>query len=300
MLFNGCKCTRDCARCMLVPVVAFFIIFKYVPMGGVAMAFNNFSPIKGIWGSKWVGLAHFQRFVSTFDFWNIIRNTITLSLYQLAVGFPVPILLALVLNEMRNGRYKKSIQTITYAPYFLSTVVLVGMVEAFLYKDTGLFNNIIAVLGGARVDFMSEEKYFQSIYVWSGVWRGAGWGSIVYMSALSAVDVQLYEAATIDGASRFKRLLYITIPSIIPTAVIMLILDCGNIMNLGFEKVYLMQNPMNLNTSEVISTYVYKVGLVQSQYSYSTAVNLFNSVINLIFLLTVNKISKLLTDSSLW
>ena len=285
---------------LLLPVVAYFIIFKYIPMYGVMMAFKNFSPAKGILASKWVGLAHFQRFVSTYDFWNIIRNTVTISLYQLAVGFPIPIMLALVLNEMHNGPYKKGIQTITYAPYFLSTVVLVGMVEAFLHKDTGVLNNIIAALGGDRVDFMTEESCFKSIYVWSGVWRGAGWGSIVYMSALSAIDVQLYEAASIDGASRFKRLLYITIPSIIPTAVIMLILDCGSIMNLGFEKVYLMQNALNLNTSEVISTYVYKVGIVQAQYSYSTAVNLFNSLINLVFLLAVNKISKMLTESSLW
>lgn len=215
-------------------------------------------------------------------------------------GFPIPILLALVLNEMRNAKFKKLLQTVTYAPHFLSTVVLVGMLTAFLNPSTGLVNRVIEMLGGEAINFMAEESWFSSLYVWSGVWQNAGWGTIIYMASLSSIDVQLYEAATIDGASRFKKLLHVTLPSIVPTAVTMLILDCGRIMNIGFEKAFLMQNDLNINRSEVISTYVYQVGITQAQYSYSTAVDLFNAVINVILLLVVNKISKKLTQTSLW
>ena len=285
---------------LLVPVVLYFIIFKFWPMYGVQIAFKDFSPSKGIFDSPWVGFKHFLRFFNSFNFWDILRNTITISFYQLIAGFPIPILLALVLNEMRNAKFKKLLQTVTYAPHFLSTVVLVGMLTAFLNPSTGLVNRVIEMLGGEAINFMAEESWFSSLYVWSGVWQNAGWGTIIYMSSLSSIDVQLYEAATIDGASRFKKLLHVTLPSIVPTAVTMLILDCGRIMNIGFEKAFLMQNDLNINRSEVISTYVYQVGITQAQYSYSTAVDLFNAVINVILLLVVNKISKKLTQTSLW
>lgn len=285
---------------LLVPVVLYFIIFKFWPMYGVQIAFKDFSPSKGIFDSPWVGFKHFLRFFNSFNFWDILRNTITISFYQLIAGFPIPILLALVLNEMRNAKFKKLLQTVTYAPHFLSTVVLVGMLTAFLNPSTGLVNRVIEMLGGEAINFMAEESWFSSLYVWSGVWQNAGWGTIIYMASLSSIDVQLYEAATIDGASRFKKLLHVTLPSIVPTAVTMLILDCGRIMNIGFEKAFLMQNDLNINRSEVISTYVYQVGITQAQYSYSTAVDLFNAVINVILLLVVNKISKKLTQTSLW
>ncbi|MFR1357050.1 MAG: ABC transporter permease [Ruthenibacterium lactatiformans] len=285
---------------LLVPVVFYFIIFKFWPMYGVQIAFKDFSPSKGIFDSPWVGFKHFLRFFNSFNFWDILRNTITISFYQLIAGFPIPILLALVLNEMRNAKFKKLLQTVTYAPHFLSTVVLVGMLTAFLNPSTGLVNRVIEMLGGEAINFMAEESWFSSLYVWSGVWQNAGWGTIIYMASLSSIDVQLYEAATIDGASRFKKLLHVTLPSIVPTAVTMLILDCGRIMNIGFEKAFLMQNDLNINRSEVISTYVYQVGITQAQYSYSTAVDLFNAVINVILLLVVNKISKKLTQTSLW
>ena len=285
---------------LLVPVVLYFIIFKFWPMYGVQIAFKDFSPSKGIFDSPWVGFKHFLRFFNSFNFWDILRNTITISFYQLIAGFPIPILLALVLNEMRNAKFKKLLQTVTYAPHFLSTVVLVGMLTAFLNPSTGLVNRVIEMLGGEAINFMAEESWFSSLYVWSGVWQNAGWGTIIYMASLSSIDVQLYEAATIDGASRFKKLLHVTLPSIVPTAVTMLILDCGRIMNIGFEKAFLMQNDLNINRSEVISTYVYQVGITQAQYSYSTAVDLFNAVINVILLMVVNKISKKLTQTSLW
>ena len=285
---------------LLVPVVLYFIIFKFWPMYGVQIAFKDFSPSKGIFDSPWVGFKHFLRFFNSFNFWDILRNTITISFYQLIAGFPIPILLALVLNEMRNAKFKKLLQTVTYAPHFLSTVVLVGMLTAFLNPSTGLVNRVIEMLGGEAINFMAEQSWFSSLYVWSGVWQNAGWGTIIYMASLSSIDVQLYEAATIDGASRFKKLLHVTLPSIVPTAVTMLILDCGRIMNIGFEKAFLMQNDLNINRSEVISTYVYQVGITQAQYSYSTAVDLFNAVINVILLLVVNKISKKLTQTSLW
>ena len=221
---------------LLVPVVLYFIIFKFWPMYGVQIAFKDFSPSKGIFDSPWVGFKHFLRFFNSFNFWDILRNTITISFYQLIAGFPIPILLALVLNEMRNAKFKKLLQTVTYAPHFLSTVVLVGMLTAFLNPSTGLVNRVIEMLGGEAINFMAEESWFSSLYVWSGVWQNAGWGTIIYMASLSSIDVQLYEAATIDGASRFKKLLHVTLPSIVPTAVTMLILDCGRIMNIGFER----------------------------------------------------------------
>ncbi len=281
-------------------VLVWMVIFKYGPMYGTIIAFEDFSPSKGVFGSKWVGFKHFQRFFNSYNFKDILFNTVKLSMVQLICAFPMPIILALVLNEVGNHRYKKLVQTVTYAPFFLSTVVMVGLIDAFLYPNTGLLNVLLLKLGGNSVNFMAKEEYFRPIFIISHIWKATGWGSIIYMSALTSIDPQLYEAAKIDGANRFRALLNVTIPAILPTAIIMLIRDCGSIMDVGFEKAYLMQNDLNMGASEVISTYVYKVGMVNSQYSYSTAVNLFNSVINLVMLLVVNKISRSVSETSLW
>ena len=285
---------------LMIPVLVWLIIFKYGPMYGTVIAFENYSPSRGVLGSKWVGFKHFQRFFQAYNFQDILLNTVKLSLTQLICAFPMPIVLALVLNELNNKHYKKLVQTVTYSPFFLSTVVMVGLIDAFLYPNTGLLNVLIAKLGGQSVNFMAKEEYFRPIFILSHIWKGTGWSSIIYMSALTSVDPQLYEAARIDGANRLQALVHVTLPAILPTAIIMLIRDCGSIMDVGFEKVYLMQNDLNMGVSEVISTYVYKVGMVNSQYSYSTAVNLFNSLINLVMLLLVNKIARTVSDTSLW
>lgn len=285
---------------LALPVLVWLIIFKYGPMYGTIIAFEDFSPSRGVSGSKWVGFKHFQRFFNSYNFKDILLNTIKLSSLQLICAFPMPILLALVLNEISNKRYKKLVQTVTYAPFFLSTVVMVGLIDAFLYPNTGLLNVLLTKLGGNSVNFMAKEEYFRPIFIVSHIWKGTGWASIIYMSALTSIDPQLYEAARIDGANRLQSLINVTIPAILPTAIIMLIRDCGSIMDVGFEKAFLMQNDLNMGASEVISTYVYKVGMVNAQYSYSTAVNLFNSVINLVMLLIVNKISKTVSETSLW
>ena len=285
---------------LIAPVLVWLLIFKYGPMYGTIIAFEDFSPSRGVLGSKWVGFKHFQRFFNAYNFQDILLNTVKLSVFQLICAFPMPILLALVLNEISNRRYKKLVQTVTYAPFFLSTVVMVGLIDAFLYPNTGLLNVLLVRLGGKSVNFMAKEQYFRPIFIISHIWKGTGWASIIYMSALTSIDPQLYEAAKIDGASRFQALLNVTIPAILPTAIIMLIRDCGSIMDVGFEKAFLMQNDLNMGASEVISTYVYKVGMVNAQYSYSTAVNLFNSAINLVMLLGVNRISKAVSETSLW
>ena len=285
---------------LILPVLIWLFIFKYGPMYGTIIAFEDYSPSRGVFGSKWVWFKHFQRFFNAYNFTDILMNTVKLSLLQLVCAFPIPILLALVLNEVNNRHYKKLVQTVTYAPFFLSTVVMVGLIDAFLYPNTGLLNVLLVKLGGQSVNFMAKEEYFRPIFIISHIWKGTGWSSIIYMSALTSIDPQLYEAARIDGANRFQSLLHVTLPAIIPTAIIMLIRDCGRIMDVGFEKAYLMQNDLNMGASEVISTYVYKVGLVNSQYSYSTAVNLFNSAINLVMLLLVNKIARTVSETSLW
>lgn len=285
---------------LIAPVVLYFLIFKYWPMYGVQIAFKDFIATKGITGSPWVGFKHFKRFFRSFQFESLIKNTVGISVYQLAVGFPIPIIFALMLNEVRNKKLKKSIQTITYAPHFLSTVVLVGMMTALLSPKNGIVNQFIKTLGGEPVYFMAEPEWFKSVYVWSGIWQNVGWNSIIYMAALAGIDPQLYEAAVVDGASKWDRMVHVTIPGILPTAITLLILNTGKIMNVGFEKVFLMQNDLNLTSSEVISTYVYKSGLVGAEYSFSAAVGLFNSIINFILLITVNKISSKTTETSLW
>lgn len=285
---------------LLLPALIWFVIFCYGPMYGVQIAFKNFIATKGIWGSEWVGFEHFIRFFQSYYFTELLKNTLVISIYGLIVGFPLPILLALGLNELKNGKFKRTVQTITYAPYFISIVVMCGMLIAFLSPSTGIVNKFIEALGGEPIAFISKEEWFPTIYVLSNVWQATGWGSIIYLAALAGVDLQLHEAATIDGATRLQRLIYINIPHIAPTMILLLILNAGNILSVGYEKIYLLQNSLNSSTSEVISTYVYKTGLISAQYSFSAAVGLLNSVVNLILLVSVNWISKKVSETSLW
>lgn len=285
---------------LILPTFLYFAIFHYGPMYGIQIAFKDFIPTKGIWGSPWVGLKHLQYFFNSHYFWIVLKNTVGLALYTMVAGFPIPIILALMLNEVKNARFKRTLQTVTYAPHFISMVVLVGMILAFLSPSSGIINTLIKYIGGQPVSFMTKSDYFKHIYVWSGIWQNAGWSSIVYLAALSGVDTQLHEAAVIDGATRLERIWHINIPGILPTMVILLILNAGGIMSVGFEKVFLMQNPLNVEVSEVISTYVYKMGLQNAQYSFSSAVGLFNSLVNFIILVLVNSIAKRLNETSLW
>ena len=287
---------------LILPAVIYLLIFSYAPMYGVIIAFKNYKPYRGILGSEWVGLYQFRRFFTLGSFWAIITNTLRLSVYSLAAGFPLPIILALCLNSCRDRWYKNVTQTVTYAPHFISTVVLVGMINVFFSPSMGIVSTLLRKLGLISGPLMTllSEKAFSHLYVWSGVWQGMGWSSIIYLAALAGVDVSLHEAAMVDGANKLQRMLHIDLPGIVPTVVTLLILNCGGILNVGFEKDYLMQNSMNLNASEIISTYVYKVGLLNSQYSYSTAIGLLNSVINLLLLLAVDRISKSLGQTGLF
>ena len=285
---------------LLIPVLAYFVLFKFLPMYGLQIAFRNYVPRKGFWGSEWVGMKHFVRFFSTYNSWTIIGNTLTLSVLTLLFHFPLPILLALLLNEMRDGKYKKVVQTVTYAPHFLSTVVVVGMVTAFCSPSTGVINTILRALGKDPIYFMAKAEWFRPLYIISEVWTNMGWDSIIFLSALSSVEVQMYEAARIDGASRLEQLWYITLPSILPTIAIMLNMNCGRVMNIGFEKVFLLQTDLNLGVSEVISTFVYSQGIRGAQTSYATAVGLMNSVVNFILVSVVNAISRHVSEVSLW
>lgn len=286
---------------MLVALpLLYIIIFKYVPMFGIVIAFKDYNLVEGIFGSPWVGFKYFQQLLDAPYFWDYLRNTLLISLYGLLVGFPAPIILALALNEIRNGIFKKSVQMVTYAPYFISTVIIVSILIVNLSPNVGLLSNIYRALGLEPVDFLGRSELFKSIYVWSDVWQNMGYGAIIYIAALSGVNPELYEAAKVDGATRLQKIRNIDIPSLIPVIVIMLILSLGQIMSLGFEKIYLMQNPLNQNTSEVISTYVYKVGLLGANFSFSTAIGLFNSVINFTLLIIVNFVAKKISSNSLW
>lgn len=284
----------------LLPALIYFIVFCYGPMYGVQIAFKNFSPSKGIAGSPWAGLEHFKRFFNAYYFWDLIRNTLTISIYSLAVNFILPVLLALLLNEMKKGKLKSAVQTATYAPYFISVVVFCGMITTFLSPASGIINKIIEAAGGTAVNFLTTPKLFPSVYVWANAWQATGWGSIIYLATLSGVDEQLHEAAMIDGANRLQRILHINIPHLLPTMITLLIMNAGSLLSVGYEKLLLLQNPLNTETSEVISTYVYQAGLVNAQYSFATAVGLFNSVINLIILILVNTLSRRISDTSLW
>ena len=285
---------------LVLPTVIYFIIFHYAPMYGVQIAFKNFRAVDGIWGSPWVGLANFRMFFRSPSAWNIIANTLLLSGYQCIVNFFLPVMLALMLNMMTNQKMKRVVQTVTYAPHFLSTVVIVGMILIFFSPNGGLINEIVMLFGGERIAFMNEPAYFRHIFVWTGAWQNTGWGAIIYMSALAGIDPSLHEAAVVDGANRLQRVRHIDIPGILPTATLLLILSVGKIMGLGYEKAYLMQNSLNSGVSEIISTYVYKRGLLNVQYGFSTAVGLFNSVCNIILLLTVNTAAKKMSGNSMF
>lgn len=285
---------------LVLPALAYLILFKYKPMYGIQIAFRDFSFRDGITGSEWVGLDQFRRLFSSYWFPIILKNTLVISFMNLIFNFPFPVIFALLANELKNEKIKRSIQTISYAPHFISTVVMCGMTIMLLSPTSGVINKLIEMMGGEVVAFMSEPKLFKWVYVISGMWQGTGWSAIIYFAALSGVDKALLEAAEIDGASRLQRIWYINLPTIAPTIIIQLILQCGRVMSLGQEKVLALQNTMNLNASEIINTYVYKVGLEQYAYSFSTAAGLFNSVCNCILLITVNKITKKLANQSLW
>lgn len=280
----------------------YIIIFKYVPMYGAQIAFKNFNVTKGITGSDWAGLAHFERFFRSHEFWRLLKNTLSISFYTLIASFPFPILLALGLNYAGNKRFKNAVQMITYAPYFISLVVLVGLLLQFLDPRTGLINHILGWFGIGPFHFMAEAGWFQSIYVWSHVWQNVGFSCIIFLATLSGIDPALHEAAVIDGASKVQRMRHIDLPGIMPIAVILLILNTGQMLETGFEKILLMQNSLNLRASEVIDTYVYKVGLVSQamNFSYATAIGLFKAVIGFILLLVVNQTAKKLKQESLW
>ena len=265
---------------LLLPAILYTAVFLYIPMYGVLMAFQDYSPVKGIMGSNFVGLKHFKKFFSTYMAKQIISNTVILSGYSLLASFPFPVILALMLNYCVNRRFGKIVQTVTYMPYFISVMVLVGMMNIFFSTNYGVVNTVLQALGIEPFSFMSSEKSFRHMYVWSGIWQGMGYSSVIYFAALSGIDPTLYEAAELDGASKLQRIRYIDLPSIMPTVIIMLIMSAGNLMSIGFEKAYLMQNDRNSGVSEIIATYVYKVGLIDARYSFSAAINLFNSAIN--------------------
>lgn len=275
------------------------LVFAYLPMYGILMAFQNFSPLRGVMGSPWVGFNHFRMFFNDFFFWDIMYNTIFLSLYQIIASFPMPIILALAFNEIKGGFFKKFTQTVTYAPHFISVVVMTGMVISFLTPD-GIINNLVGFVGIAPRNFLSLPQWFSSIYVWSQIWQSTGWGTVIYLAALAGVDPTLHEAAIVDGATRLKRVWHINLPAIRPVVVVLLIMSFGSIMTNGFERIILLQTPLNLSRSRVISTFVFEMGIEGGRFSYATAIGLFNSVINVILLTTVNIISKKVSGSGLW
>jgi putative aldouronate transport system permease protein len=284
---------------MALPMLAYYIIFHYVPMYGAIIAFKNFSPMKGILGSPWAGFVHFQSFFDSVYFFRVVRNTLVINLFGLLFGFPAPIILALLLNEVRHRTYKRIVQTISYLPHFISIMVVCGIIMDFTSRN-GMINDILVFFGGERFNLLAKPELFRGIYVGSDIWQSIGWGSIIYLAALSAIDVEQYEAATIDGAGRWRKIWYISIPGILPTIVILLILRMGSMMNVGFEKIILLYNAGTYETADVISSFVYRKGLLEFNYSFSSAVGLFNSFINFSLLLSANWISRKLNETSLW
>ena len=284
----------------LLPALAYAAVFCYAPMYGIQIAFKGFKASKGIIGSPWVGMKHFNQFFGSYRFTLLLGNTLAVSLYQMAVGFPMPIILALLFNYVKYPWLKKLAQTVSYAPHFISTVVIVGMMQLFFSTTTGFVNTALAGLGLTKINFFGDAKYFRHLYVWSGVWQSMGWSAVIYIATLAGVDQEQHEAAIIDGATILQRMWHVDLPALAPTIVILLIMNAGSVMSVGYEKVYLMQNATNLTTSEVISTYTYKIGLGQAQYSYSAAIGLFNNVINFIMLVLVNTITRKLSGMGLW
>ena len=285
---------------MLLPGVIIVLVFNYIPMYGVQIAFREYVPTKGFLGSDWVGLKHFARFFESFYAGRTISNTVFLSLYSLLAGFPLPIILALMLNQVSSSKFRRIVQTITYAPNFISIMVLVGMLNVYFSPTYGLWSYVVKFFGGTPRALLAEPGTFRHFYVWSGIWQGTGYGSIIFFAALSAISLELHEAAIIDGASKLQRIWYIDIPGILPTATIMLIMSFGSLMSVGFEKAYLMQNTRNTITSEILSTYVYKVGLLDGRFSFSAAIGLFNTMINFVLLLLINMFARKVGETSLW
>ena len=285
---------------MVLPALISLIIFAYKPMYGIIIAFKDYSFKEGMLGSPWVGFEQFNRLFHSYWFPVILKNTLTISVMSLVLGFPIPIILALMVNEIQNEKIKRTFQTVSYAPHFISTVVICGMIILFLNPSSGIINRGVTALGGQAVDFMQKPTMFKWVYVLSGIWQGAGWSAIIYFAALSGVDKSLLEAADIDGASRFQKIIYINFPVLVPTMLVLLILQCGSLLSVGYEKVLLLQNNANLAGSEVISTYTYKVGLGQYDFSFSTATGLFNSIINAIVLVLANTLSQKCAKTSLW
>ncbi len=284
--------------CLPGMVVTF--IYHYIPIYGVQIAFRNFKYKKSIWGSEWVGFENFTRFFDSANAWPVISNTLILSLYSLIAGFPIAMLLALMLNSFRHKRYRRVIQAVTYAPHFISTVVMCGMVILFLSPRVGVVNNLIKMLGGESINFMGKAYMWRHIYVWSGVWQSMGWNSVIYFAALAGVSPEYHEAAIVDGATKLQRMRHIDLPHLAPVACMLLILNVGSILSVGFEKAYALQNDLNKGVSQIISTYVYEIGLIKRDISFSTAIDLFNSVVNAILLISVNTIVGKMSDNSLW
>ncbi len=284
---------------MSLPVVIWYIVFHYVPLYGITIAFKNYSPMKGVFDSSWVGLRWFKEFFNSYYAFRVIKNTFVINLLQLTFGFPAPIILAVLLNEVRNSSFKKSVQTITYLPHFISLVVICGMIVDFTAKD-GFINILLQIFGWTPTNLLLKPEYFRTIYVGSGIWQGVGWGSIIYLAALSGIDTEQYEAATIDGANRWRQFVNVTLPGIAPTIIILLIMQIGRLMSEGADKIILLYNANTYETADIISSFVYRRGMIDSNFSYSTAVGLFNSVINLTLLLTANKISRKVSETSLW
>lgn len=284
---------------MILPCIAYFIVFHYAPMYGVIIAFQDYKPFKGISGSAWVGLKHFSDFINGPFFWRLIRNTLSINIGMLVFGFPLPIVFALLLNEVRATGFKRVVQTITYMPHFVSSVVVCGLMVIFCRSD-GMLTYVLKFLGFPESNLLTYKQYFQGLYIGMNIWQELGWDSIIYFAALTSIDVSLYEAARVDGAGRWRQMWHITLPGIAPTVVILLILRIGNLMSLGWDRIYLLYNDMVMETADVISTYVYRTGMLQVQYSYATAVGLMNSIVNIILLFSANYISRKVTDSSLW
>lgn len=284
---------------IIIPVIIFYILFHYTPMYGAIIAFKNYNPAKGVMNSQWVGLKHFQDFFSTYYFWRLLRNTLTISITSLVVGFPAPIILALMINELRSRAFSRTVQTVTYMPHFISTVVVCGMIVNFT-RDTGAITTFLSYFGFPKETMLNNQGMFVPLYVISGIWQEVGWGSIIYLAALTGIDQELYEAAKIDGANRWKQTTKITIPCLVPTIIILLILRMGNMLNVGFEKIILLYNPTIYETSDVISSFVYRKGLQEFNWSFSAAVGLFNSVINFTLVIASNWISRKASETSLW
>ncbi|RAX20460.1 sugar ABC transporter permease [Actinomyces sp. Z5] len=285
---------------MVLPATAFVLVFAYVPMYGIQLAFREFDFTAGLTGGRFVGLKYFQQFFDSPMFATLMRNTVLISITTLVLGFIAPIILALLINQLMRSRIKRWVQTITYLPHFISVVVIVGMLQVFLSPSDGLLTRLLASIGISGTNFLGDTGSFVPVYVLSDIWQHAGWNSIIYLAALAGVNTQLYEAARIDGANRWQLIRHVDIPALVPTMIILLILNMGNVLNTGFEKVFLMQNTLNLPISEVISTYTYKIGILSSQFSYSTAIGLFNTLINFTFLVLANRIAKRVSDTSLW